>query len=223
MCSQGSSAAGPGVSFPSWALGCSGWPGHPQKVSAGLLEPRPCSGRSPRLLPAGARTPAEPTLLVSTWGPLSSEPLGGWGLRTVSTAARPAHTVWSAAPTHGRLEETHLCALGAASRLGFSEAEAFALYHRPWTCRSTTDLRSPPRPTTSCWSARAFTAGEVEVRRAFPRAERPLAAVLQGWGESRGARVTVCQLLALSALSSQRGGRPCGAQGPPVLGAAEHT
>lgn len=100
----------------------------PQKVSAGLLEPWPCSGRALGLLPAGARTQLSPPCLCPPGGPLSSEPLGGWGLRTVSTAARPAHTVWSAAPTRTVGLKRHTSVLSEnASRLGFSGSRGFCL------------------------------------------------------------------------------------------------
>ena len=106
------------------------WP-PPRKVSAGLLEPWPCSGQALGLLPAGARTQLSPPCLCPPGGPLSSEPLGGWGLRTVSTAARLAHTAWSAAPTRAVGLKRHTSALSEnASVLVFQEAEAFALYHK---------------------------------------------------------------------------------------------
>ena len=106
------------------------WP-PPRKVSAGLLEPWPCSGQALGLLPAGARTQLSPPCLCPPGGPLSSEPLGGWGLRTVSTAARLAHTAWSAAPTRAVGLKRHTSALSEnSSILVFQEAEAFALYHK---------------------------------------------------------------------------------------------
>ena len=104
------------------------WPPS-QELSAGLLGPWPCSGCALGALPAAVQAQLSPPRSCPPGGPLSSEPLAGWGLRAVPTAARPAHTAWSAAPARavGWLEETHLCGLGKRLPSWFSGSRGVCL------------------------------------------------------------------------------------------------